>query len=83
MARPQAFGAQQTAVLTWAVSRMTLGSMDAWAETDANFARMIGWTGAAVRLGRSFPRSGHFAERMVRFMLARNLPRYFKASMTA
>lgn len=40
--------------ITWAVSRMTLGSMDAWAETDANFARMIGWTGAAVPFGTEF-----------------------------
>ena len=39
---------------TWTLSRMTLGSMDTWAETDANFARMIGWTGAAVPFGTEF-----------------------------
>ncbi len=40
--------------LTWRVVRLTKGTMDTWAAGDADFARMIGWTDAALPFGDGF-----------------------------
>ncbi|MFN6977985.1 MAG: exo-alpha-sialidase [Gemmobacter sp.] len=39
---------------SWALARLTRGQMDDWAEADADFASLIGWTGADVPFGKDF-----------------------------
>ena len=39
---------------SWQVTRLTKGEMDDWAAKDADFARMIGWTEAALPFGDRF-----------------------------
>jgi hypothetical protein len=39
---------------SWRVVRLTRGAMDRWAEKDADFARMTGWTGEAPPFGDGF-----------------------------
>ena len=36
---------------SWQVTRLTKGTMDDWAANDPDFARMIGWTDAALPFG--------------------------------
>ena len=38
----------------WQVTRLTSGTMDKWAATDPDFARMIGWTDTPLPFGESF-----------------------------
>ena len=39
---------------TWQLSKLTRGQMDDWAETDADFAAMIGWQPGAPPFGSDF-----------------------------
>lgn len=39
---------------TWQLSKLTTGRIDDWAANDADFARMIGWTGQAAPFGSDF-----------------------------
>ena len=39
---------------TWDLSKLTKGSMDEWAASDPEFARMIGWTDAPAPFGEEF-----------------------------
>jgi photosystem II stability/assembly factor-like uncharacterized protein len=39
---------------TWALTRLTRGTMDDWAAGDPDFARMIGWTDAPLPFGDRF-----------------------------
>ncbi|NBB83925.1 MAG: exo-alpha-sialidase [Alphaproteobacteria bacterium] len=39
---------------TWALTRLTRGSLDDWAAGDPDFARMIGWTDAPLPFGDRF-----------------------------
>ena len=39
---------------SWQVTRLTKGQMDDWAANDPDFARMIGWTDAALPFGDGF-----------------------------
>ncbi len=39
---------------SWELSKLTAGQMDDWAANDADFAQMIGWTGAETPFGRDF-----------------------------
>ena len=41
---------------SWQVTRLTKGTMDDWASSDPDFARMIGWTDAALPFGDGFAR---------------------------
>jgi len=39
---------------TWTLAKLSRGTMDAWAEKDSDFARMIGWTGEPPPFGDEF-----------------------------
>lgn len=39
---------------TWQLAKLTTGQIDEWAANDADFARSIGWTGAAAPFGTDF-----------------------------
>ena len=39
---------------TWAVTRLTRGTMDEWAANDADFAKAIGWSGDPLPFGNEF-----------------------------
>jgi len=39
---------------SWMLTKLTRGTMDDWAENDPDFARMIGWGGAAAPFGTDF-----------------------------
>lgn len=39
---------------SWTVTRLTSGTMDAWAAKDPDFAAMIGWSEAALPFGEEF-----------------------------
>lgn len=39
---------------SWQVTRLTRGTMDDWAEKDADFAQMIGWTPEPLPFGSDF-----------------------------
>lgn len=38
----------------WSLAKLTKGRMDEWAANDADFARMIGWTGEPAPFGDAF-----------------------------
>ncbi|MCB2109467.1 MAG: exo-alpha-sialidase [Defluviimonas sp.] len=39
---------------SWEVTRLTGGTIDDWAAQDADFAKMVGWSEAALPFGRDF-----------------------------
>ncbi|MCB2137635.1 MAG: exo-alpha-sialidase [Rhodobacteraceae bacterium] len=39
---------------TWSLAKLTKGQMDDWAANDADFAKMIGWTGEAPQFDADF-----------------------------
>ncbi|MFN2305848.1 MAG: WD40/YVTN/BNR-like repeat-containing protein [Paracoccaceae bacterium] len=48
----------------WSLVRLTKGEMDGWAESEPDFARLMGWTGAPLPFNADFSQiwSLHFAD---------------------